>query len=241
MMPCCKRKLDSTRRPKSDSDGLWRPRWLPIIALLAFVSIPYGEAFSATMTYKPPVKSSVNKIRTSRQSRTSTSHKSAYAGALAPPVPTSQPRRSFEKRMRDLVLPHKRPSVAPASTRPANLVTVRSLLEYKKVVADEKDRIVAVRFHSPYCRACKAVAPLYYHLASQHPNTLFVDVPATPENANLHQGLGVPSLPYGHIYQPGVGLVEELRMVKKQMPEFEEKLCCLIQRNRDAQSSQDSS
>ena len=37
----------------------------------------------------------------------------------------------------------------------------------------------------------------------------------TNENANLHQGLEVPSLPYGHIYHPRSGLVEELKISRK--------------------------
>ena len=81
------------------------------------------------------------------------------------------------------------------------------------------------------------MAPLYYHLATQHQDALFVDVPCTHENSNLHQGLGVPSLPYGHIYQRGRGLVEELRLVKKQVPEFQEKLNGYIQRQREVLSS----
>ena len=40
----------------------------------------------------------------------------------------------------------------------------------------------------------------------------------TNDNANLHQGLGVPSLPYGHIYYPEAGLVEELKISKKYFP-----------------------
>lgn len=65
---------------------------------------------------------------------------------------------------------------------------------------------------------------MFYHLANKHSDVVFVDVPVTPENANLHQGLGVQSLPYGHIYDPKNGLVEELSVTKKSMPEFEEKL-----------------
>lgn len=83
------------------------------------------------------------------------------------------------------------------------------------------------------------MAPAFYHLATKYKDTIFVDVPVTHENANLHQGLGVPSLPYGHIYQPGLGLVEELRMVKKQVPEFEEKLCSLIQVQKDSTTGSD--
>lgn len=42
-----------------------------------------------------------------------------------------------------------------------------------------------------------------------------MEVPLTKENAYLHEGLGIPSLPYGHIYHPEAGLVEELKMKKK--------------------------
>lgn len=123
-------------------------RWLAILTIVACLTAP-SEAFSLRMEYKPPVKSSVGRIRTSRQSRTSTSHKSAYAGALAPPSRPSP--QSFERRMRDIVLPKKKPTVVPDS-RPENLVTVRTLIDFKRMVADEEERIVAVRFYSPFCR-----------------------------------------------------------------------------------------
>jgi thiol-disulfide isomerase/thioredoxin len=89
------------------------------------------------------------------------------------------------------------------------------LEEYKKVVGDEKTKIVAVRFFAPWCKACKAVAPLFHRLTSEYPNVMFVDVPVTEQNANLHQGLGVPCLPFGHIYHPTSGLVEELKLSRK--------------------------
>ena len=143
-----KRKLQSgTSVPQADYHS-WG-RWLAMLAVVACFTLPCSEAFSLTMEYKPPVKSSVSRIRTSRQSRVSTSHKSAYAGAIAPPSrPTPH---SFERRMRDLVLPKKKPTVVPDS-RPANLKVVETLLDFKRVVADEEDRVVAVRFYSPFCR-----------------------------------------------------------------------------------------
>lgn len=130
--------------------------------------LPCTFAFSLIMTaYKPPVKSSVSKIRNSRysdhvhhdkpQSRSST-HKAAYVGALAPP---SQPNRSksFEKRMRELVVGVPKPQqttkkAAPEGARklPPNVCTVQTLADYKKIVGDEKDKVVAVRFHAPWCR-----------------------------------------------------------------------------------------
>lgn len=67
-------------------------------------------------------------------------------------------------------------------------------------------------------QACKAVQPSFYRMASLYPQITFLDVPVTNENANLHQGLEVPSLPYGHIYYPHAGLVEELKISKKHFP-----------------------
>ena len=151
-----KRKLQSgSSVPQADNHS-WG-RWLAIVAMVACLALPCSEAFSLTMEYKPPVKSSVSRIRSSRQSRVSTSHKSAYAGALAPPSrPTPH---SFERRMRDLVLPKKKPTTVQTDSRPANLKVVETLLDFKRVVADEEDRVVAVRFYSPFCRVREHLKP----------------------------------------------------------------------------------
>lgn len=68
------------------------------------------------------------------------------------------------------------------------------------------------------------MAPLYYRLANQYPNVVFVEVPVTEQNANLHQGLGVQALPFGHIYYPQGGLVEEQSISRKNFSRFEKKL-----------------
>jgi hypothetical protein len=52
----------------------------------------------------------------------------------------------------------------------------------------------------------------------------FVELPVTEQNANLHQGLGVPSLPYFHVYHPDGGLVEELRGSRKFFPRVRQAL-----------------
>lgn len=94
----------------------------------------------------------------------SSSAKSAYAGALNAPLPISGASRmtqSFERRMRDLVLGGKdvvrrSSTVAPTATNtrklPSNVLTVESLQDYKKVVADEPEKMVAVRFYAPWCK-----------------------------------------------------------------------------------------
>lgn len=65
------------------------------------------------------------------------------------------------------------------------------------------------------------------------PDVKFVEVPVQENNVNLHQGLGVPSLPYAHIYSPTAGLVEELRMVKGQFKNFQ----TIVETYRDGQCS----
>lgn len=214
------------------------------------------NSFSLEMTYKPPVKSSVKKLydrrfpadaSSSASSRSSSSRKSAHAaGAMATPSVAARP-ADFERRMRDLLFQPKAapPSRAapsrPTTSIPANVVTVNTLAEYKRVVGDESTRLVAVRFHATYCRACMAVAPHFYKLAKMNPNVVFVDVPVTETNASLHQGLGVPSLPYGHLYHPESGLVEEMKLTRNHIAEFRDKLNSYTQGNCELSEDKTSS
>lgn len=73
-------------------------------------------------------------------------------------------------------------------------------------------------------QACRAIQPMYYRLANMFTNVIFVEVPVTEDNAALHQGLGVPSLPYSHIYEPNTGLVEELKISRQHISDFANKL-----------------
>jgi thiol-disulfide isomerase/thioredoxin len=195
-------------------------------AMLLMV-LPFAASFTMEMTYKPPVQSSVSKLRNSRFPKqdtppTSRSNSSKKAtAALNHPDLISAP--SFEERMLGLVQQPEKPA-APKRNLPPNVFTVETLEEYKEVVGDETNKLVAVRFFAPWCRACKAVAPLFYHMANTFPNVKFVDVPVTDRNTNLHQGLGVPSLPFGHVYHPKGGLVEELRITRPFISQFATKL-----------------
>jgi len=76
--------------------------------------------------------------------------------------------RSFEERMRDMVLGRPQSSSATSEQRrvvvqqpkqqqrrsflPPNVQTIESLDEYKRVVGDEREKIVAVRFYATYCK-----------------------------------------------------------------------------------------
>lgn len=216
-----------------------RPCWSFVAMLLvlsASLNSNYSaEAFTMQMKYKPPVQSSVNSIRSSRISRPmrpsssrSDSSKKSTASLTHPDLtPSPRPTPSFADRMRGIALKEEQKGkTAPTknSKLPPNVYAVSSLQDYKTVVGDERTKIVAVRFHAPYCKACRAMAPLFYHLANKFPNVKFVDVPVTEENINLHQGLGVPSLPFGHIYHPQGGLVEELRITRPHISAFANKL-----------------
>jgi len=214
--------------------GISRSRlvWAILVAALLVIDT---EGFQLSMmAYKPPVKSSVKKLLAQRIpiSKRSTSHsKSAYAG-VAPPAP----QQSFQDRMRSIVIGDTDKVNAERRARaslPRNVIHVSTLEDYRNVVGNEKEKIVAVRFYATYCKACQAVAPLFYKLANENPNVIFVDVPVTAKNAALHQGLGVPSLPFGHIYDPEGGLVEEMKLTRQQISDFGKKLGDYTKRSCD--------
>lgn len=113
------------------------------------------------------------------------------------------------------------------TTRKDLITEVASLEDFKREVIDCDEQVVVVKFYSAACRSCKDMAPLYKRLAnslSDNPKVKFVQVPVTKNNAVLHRGLGVPSVPYGHIYHKDGGLVEERKLNKKEFSEFEDVL-----------------
>jgi thiol-disulfide isomerase/thioredoxin len=124
--------------------------------------------------------------------------------------------------------------------------TVATVADYKRLVADERDKLVVVRFAAPWCRACKAIArPYRLQLPAMFPHVKFVDVPLTNETSLLHQGLGVPALPFGHIYHPVVGLVEECRISRTHFKGFRDQILqsyvdgsCPVQYTADGTSNQ---
>jgi hypothetical protein len=75
-----------------------------------------------------------------------------------------------------------------------------------------------------WCRACRAVESSYRNLPKEFPSVKFVEVPLTKDNSYLHEGLGVKSLPFAHIYDPNGGLVEERKVNKHVFSDFKRTL-----------------
>lgn len=116
-------------------------------------------------------------------------------------------------------------SAAPRSEKSQNrIIRVETIEAFKHQVIEEQNRLVAVKFFSPTCRACQAMATYYKKLAIKYPDVKFVEVPLTPNNALLHQGLGVYSFPFGQLYHPDEGLVEAGSLNRKRIGDFETKL-----------------
>lgn len=118
--------------------------------------------------------------------------------------------------------PRKEQQQQQQQTRPL-ITEVSSLEDYKREVIDCEEEIVVVKFYSTWCRSCKDMAPLFKKMAnslSDNSKVKFVQVAVTKHNAVLHQGLGIPSVPYGHIYHKKGGLVEERKINKKEFDGF---------------------
>lgn len=150
------------------------------------------------------------------------------------------PSPSFDQRMREHLKRYqssqrstrRTPSSNSSSTSPSSspqlVPDVRSLQEYKEVLdkAGEDEKMLAVLWYSPWCKACRAVMPGIRTLAKRHPDVQFIKVPVLEENANLHQGLDVPSVPFLHLYMPeDPRLVEEKKMTRKRLSGFQKSLC----------------
>lgn len=141
---------------------------------------------------------------------------------------TSAAPSNFQSRMKNLVVKKKKNSIS--SYRPSNIQNVISLEDFSNVIEKGRDenKVVVVRFIASWCKTCKFLRPHFDKAASSNPSVIFVEVPVLENNSNLHQGLGVESVPFGHIYHPTKGLVEETTLSRKTFGSFVEliKLHC---------------
>jgi hypothetical protein len=107
---------------------------------LLLLSIVRIQAFSPSM----PVSTADATSRGVLYSTMNTSRR--YANSADPQM------SDFSRRMRNIAVPKKLPKHVAAPGRPSNVMEVTTLQDYKRHVADEKDRIVVVRFYAKWCR-----------------------------------------------------------------------------------------
>lgn len=106
---------------------------------------------------------------------------------------------------------------------------IKNIDDYKTFVGEERNAIVVVRFFASWCRSCRASEPFFKRVVSRYFDSQkpgmqvkFAEVPLGKETIHLHEGLGVPSVPFVHIYHPDGGLVEEMKFTKKHYTKFTE-------------------
>jgi thiol-disulfide isomerase/thioredoxin len=208
----------------------------PASLLLAILLAPTIDAFSPAARWNAPFP--VRGLSPQPPPNAQAVPALSYSTISDPPLQNqkNRPASAFEKRMRKLVL--SKPATKAPSTHPACVATITSLADYKQRVMDDSQgtRLTVVRFYADYCRACRAMTPAFYRLAQRHsadnnendtthPNdwgaaVRFAQVPVTSATTAIHQGLQVPSVPFGHVYHPTAGLVEEVRLRQSSLADF---------------------
>lgn len=226
-----------------------------VILLLSISSLLLCQSFQIQSQFSSTRSSSSSSTRSSSSSSSRHSSLSStlqrrsssphfYADpSLHDNEETAPAGKSFEQRMREQLRQRQSiarqeqkissynttPTRSTTKTRKTNVLIpdVRSLEDYKNVLdqAAEDDKMVAVFWYSPWCKACKAASPGFKTIAKNHPQIQFIQVPVLEDNAVLHQGLNVPSVPYMHLYTPDdPRLVEESKMTRKKLSGFQKLL-----------------
>jgi thiol-disulfide isomerase/thioredoxin len=223
---------------------------LSISSLLLCQSFQIQSQFSSTRSSSSSTRSSSSSSSSRYSSPSSTLQRKIssphfYADPslhdneeTAPAVPSFEQRMREQLRQRQSIERQKQkissyntPTSTTKSTntrkKNALIPDVRSLEDYKNVLdqAAQDDKMVAVFWYSPWCKACKAASPGIKTIAKNHPQIQFIQVPVLEDNAVLHQGLNVPSVPYMHLYTPDdPRLVEECKMTRKKLSGFQKLL-----------------
>mmetsp|Transcript_16200 Transcript_16200/g.29063 ORF Transcript_16200/g.29063 Transcript_16200/m.29063 type:complete len:234 (-) Transcript_16200:146-847(-) len=162
-----------------------------------------------------------------RHFRTSKPHDYANLPSVedeAPPVASSSFRQRMLVRIQKEDLRKRRTQGAhtspkSSSSSPPLIQDVRTMEEFKTAL-DENHPLMVAMWYSPWCLACRSVVPGMRALAKHHPNIKFIQIPVLEENANLHQGLQVPSVPFVHLYLPDSHLAEEGKLSRRKMSAF---------------------
>lgn len=150
----------------------------------------------------------------------------AYSTAADPPISSNT---SFADRLRELGLKQqeasrktKKTTVIKKPQAIPNMYQASSKEECRAIVQDKMDRLTVFRYYAPWCRACKKIAPRFDKMARDHPEMNFVQVPYTDETKDFIQKMGIASLPYGAVFHPTAGLVEQVNINPRKFGAFEQ-------------------
>ena len=135
-----------------ESSRRWTFARLSNIFIMMGMLFTRSTAFAPSIhpTFRRPKSETLDNSRFHSTIQPSTSLKVSLSSLME-----SKP-KSFEDRMRDLVMGGRTNAAIPSensdSKLPKNVKVVKTLDEYKKVVGGERDRIVVVRFFAPWCK-----------------------------------------------------------------------------------------
>jgi len=118
--------------------------------------------------------------------------------------------------------PKSKVSRVKSTTAGSHVLNVETLQQLKNALDFNKEKVVVVRFFSHHCKSCAAVTPKLNRLARLNPNARFIDIPITKDNPDVQKEMDIYAVPFGHIYYPEVGLVEEVKMSKLHWHDFED-------------------
>lgn len=212
------------------------------IILIGILVIVCNNLTDAAWTTTTPIKHSQrsqhNHCRrsigwsTTQLSYRDNEHESGESNHNRKKSPSPAAKQDFQSRMRRAALQRirnssgtgRRGGSSGSSWRPPNVKTAISLEDFANVIQEGRtnNQLVVVRFYATWCKKCQAIRPSFDKVASSKPKVIFVDVPVTNTNVELHQGLKVTSVPFAHIYCPEKGLVVEEKISRSRFSEFEE-------------------
>lgn len=115
---------------------------------------------------------------------------------------------------------------------------VKTLEEYESVVEGEKEKMVVVRFHAPWCKNCKVTAVAYNRLAkksdlSAHIKFVDVDLDGSPASDMIKDHAAVSGVPFGLIYHSEAGLVDRLKLSRPNFSAFKKTLANYVKGSCD--------
>jgi len=137
--------------------------------------------------------------------------------------------------------------VSRVVSRESPVQPIRTIQEYETLVLDEKDKLVIIRFHAPWCKVCKTTSVAFERCATKiqraHPQkTIFysVNIDGSKETNEVRDlilkvhGLDVRGVPMGMLFHPREqGIVGKVRLNRKQLSVLKQKLEMYLQEEVD--------